>query len=328
MVTPVLRGLSVSVVASAACGSSAGASSVAVSAGVASAAASSAGASAAGPPPQRGPRRRPPPRPAGAPPRRSRGLGSRPAASAAAAASTVAAGGSPAGISPLSFFSAICPSCMARPPISAFSARTRPVMRRGDHADELAVEHVAGGQARERSDLLGVERLAVHQPPLNASSSVSRRKVGSALAASAASPRTNVSAVGPSSSAFSALGARLVGGALGERVLDDAEGRVGVAQPACAARPPGHGDAAVVDGEDRLGLLICSAISAIAAAFCSRFMRPPIPDFRAPSGGAAGGLGWPRRGLRQRRGRRSLLEDVTGAAAGRSSRPGPSSRPG
>ena len=39
-----------------------------------------------------------------------------------------AAGGSPAGISPLCFFSAICPSCRARPAISAFSVRTRPVM--------------------------------------------------------------------------------------------------------------------------------------------------------------------------------------------------------
>src|SRR6185295_15925015 len=38
--------------------------------------------------------------------------------------------------------------------------------RRGDHAHELAVEHVAGGQARDREDLLGVEGGAVEQPAL------------------------------------------------------------------------------------------------------------------------------------------------------------------
>ena len=40
------------------------------------------------------------------------------------------------------------------------------------------------------------------QPPLNSSSWVARRKSRSALAAAAASPRTNVIAVGPWSSSF------------------------------------------------------------------------------------------------------------------------------
>ena len=52
----------------------------------------------------------------------------------------------------------------------------------------------------------------------------------SAFAAAAASPRTNVSAVGPVEQLLQRLGAGLVGGALGQRVLDDREGRVGLAQ--------------------------------------------------------------------------------------------------
>src|SRR6476661_2764600 len=57
---------------------------------------------------------------------------------------------------------------------------------------------------------------------------------------------------------------------------------------------------------------MASAISATAAAFCSRFKWPPVPGFRAPRMGAlpevCGGLEW----LRSGGSRRSLLEDVTG----------------
>ena len=41
-----------------------------------------------------------------------------------------------------------------------------PADGRGDDADELAVEHFARGQARERADLLDVELRAVHEPAL------------------------------------------------------------------------------------------------------------------------------------------------------------------
>ena len=101
----------------------------------------------------------------------------------------------------------------------------------GDHADELAVEHVARGQPGDRPDLLGVERLPSEQAALELEH-VARCAAKSliALAATAASPRTKVSAVGPSSSSLQRLGARLVGGPLGQRVLDDAEGGVGLAQ--------------------------------------------------------------------------------------------------
>ena len=69
------------------------------------------------------------------------------------------------------------------------------------------------------------------------------------------------------------LGAGLVGRALGERVLDDAERRVGVAQPARAARRPGarrcRGSRPRRSPRTRS---ICAAISSMTAAFWSLFI--------------------------------------------------------
>ena len=74
----------------------------------------------------------------------------------------------------------------------------------------------------------GVSAWPFIQPPLNSRSVfwVLRRKSRSALAAAAASPRTKVIAVGPCEQLLQAVGADFVGRTLGERVLDDAEGRV------------------------------------------------------------------------------------------------------
>jgi len=47
----------------------------------------------------------------------------------------------------------------------------------------------------------------------------------------------------------------LVGGAFGERVLDDLEGGVGLAQLGAQLGDLRDGDAAVVDGEDRVRLV-------------------------------------------------------------------------
>ena len=90
---------------------------------------------------------------------------------------------------------------------------------------------------------------------MNSRTSALREKSLIALAASAASPRTNVSAVGPSSSSRELLGARLLGGAEGQAVLDDAKRRVGLAQLRAQLGRLRHGDPAVVHGEDRLGVL-------------------------------------------------------------------------
>ena len=94
------------------------------------------------------------------------------------------------------------------------------------------------------------------QPPLNSSSvpPLLRRKSDSALAAAAASPRTKVIAVGPSRNAFSGSAPALSAARSRERVLDDPEARVGVAQRAAQLGGLRHGDAAVVDGEDGLRL--------------------------------------------------------------------------
>ena len=75
-----------------------------------------------------------------------------------------------------------------------------------------------------------------------------------ALAATTASPLTKVSAIGPSSSSSSSVVPGLLGGALGEPVLDHAERRVGLAQLRSQLSRLGDADAAVVDREDRLGL--------------------------------------------------------------------------
>ena len=76
------------------------------------------------------------------------------------------AGGSPAGISPDSFFSRTWPSATARPLSERAERAHEAADGRGDDADELAVEDFARWQARERADLVGVERRAFHQPAL------------------------------------------------------------------------------------------------------------------------------------------------------------------
>ena len=52
---------------------------------------------------------------------------------------------------------------------------------------------------------------------------------------------------------MSSVGAGLVGGALAQRVLDDPEAGVGLAQPGAQVGDLGDRDPAVVDREDRLG---------------------------------------------------------------------------
>ena len=124
-----------------------------------------------------------------------------------------------------------------------------------------------------RADLLDVERVAVHQAALEGQQLRGAGVVGDRLGGQrgvAAHERQRGRAL---RGVLQRLGAGLVGGAFGERVLDDPEGRVGLAQLGAQLGDLGDGDAAVVDREDRLRTRRCwPAISAIAAAFCSRFM--------------------------------------------------------
>ena len=62
----------------------------------------------------------------------------------------------------------------------------------------------------------------------------------------------SVSAIGPWRSCVDVLGAGLLGGELGEAVLDDLELRVRLAELGAKLGGLGDADALVVDGEDRL----------------------------------------------------------------------------
>ena len=111
------------------------------------------------------------------------------------------------------------------------------------------------GQPRDRLDLLDRDVSPSIVPPLNSSSSCSLRKVGERLGGSAASPAHERERGRTLEQLLEVLGAGLVGRALGQRVLDDAQRGVGLAQAAAQLGGLRHRDPAVVDGEDRLRLL-------------------------------------------------------------------------
>ena len=75
------------------------------------------------------------------------------------------------------------------------------------------------------------------------------------MAASAASPAHERERRGALQQFLELFGTRLVGGALGQRVLDYPQRGVGLGQPPSQLRHLLHGDAAVVDREHGLGLL-------------------------------------------------------------------------
>ena len=118
------------------------------------------------------------------------------------------------------------------------------------------IEDLAARELGDRVDVLGRQRLAVHpaalelqQRVLRAAAEVAQRLGGrGGVAADERHRRRALQEL------LQAVGAGLVGGTLGERVLDDAEGGVGVAQRGAQLGGLRHGDAAVVDREDGLGL--------------------------------------------------------------------------
>ena len=126
--------------------------------------------------------------------------------------------------------------------------------RRGDHAHEAPVEDVAGGQLGDRVDLLGAQHVAVHPAALEleqagGAAEVRQRLGGDGGVAADEHERGRALQV-----LLQRLGAGVVGGALGERVLDDAEARVGVAQLGAQLGRLRHGRAAVVDRVDGVAL--------------------------------------------------------------------------
>src|SRR3954469_8253416 len=124
--------------------------------------------------------------------------------------------------------------------------------RRGDHAHEPCLEHLARRKLRDRVDLFGREPGAVHpaaleleQRPACAAAEVAQRLGGGPRVAADERHRRRAF-----EQLLEPLGAGLVGRALAERVLDHAERGIGAAQLRAQLGGLRHGDAAVVDRVD------------------------------------------------------------------------------
>ena len=157
-----------------------------------------------------------------------------------------------------------------------FSARREAGERRGDHADEAAVEDLARRELGDRVDLLGRQRRAVHPAALEleqraagAAAEVAQRLGGrGGVAADERHRRRALEQL------LEPLGAGLVGGTLGERVLDDAEAWRRRRAAACAARrPAARRCRGSRPRRRRPTRVICPATSSMTAAFWSRFKR-------------------------------------------------------
>ena len=93
---------------------------------------------------------------------------------------------------------------MARPAISAFNVRTRPVSGAAIVPTSCAWSTSRAGRRAMVTTSAALSAAESNMPPLNSSVCRVRAASFSALAATAASPVTNASAVGPWSRAFSA----------------------------------------------------------------------------------------------------------------------------
>src|SRR5205085_6686813 len=121
--------------------------------------------------------------------------------------------------------------------------------------DELAVEDFARGQARERADLLDVNHVAVHESALERKQLGGAGVVSDRLGGGGGVTADEGERGGAGEVVLEGDGAGVVGGAFGERVLDDFEGGVGVAELGAQLGDLRHADSAIVDGEDRVGLV-------------------------------------------------------------------------
>src|SRR5579875_2380062 len=120
---------------------------------------------------------------------------------------------------------------MASPPIRPFSARASPVSGAATAPTSWALRTSRAGSRAIACTLSALSRAPSSSPPLKASVPSVRPASASALAARATSPRTNASAVGPSSTAFSPS-----------------------AQARAQLRRLGDGESAVVDRDHGCGL--------------------------------------------------------------------------
>ena len=160
--------------------------------------------------------------------------------------------------------------------------RARQAGERGsDHADEAPVEDLAGRQLGDRVDLLGGQHVAVHPAALEGEQARGAAEVRERLGGLRGVAVDEHERGRALQELLERLGARVVGRTLGQRVLDDAEAGVDLAQLGAQLGGLGHGRAAVVhrvhglrfaelDGHlfDDRGFLV------------SVQTAPPVPDLR------------------------------------------------
>src|SRR3954452_2836839 len=125
--------------------------------------------------------------------------------------------------------------------------------RRGDHADEAAIEHLTRRQLGDGLDLVARQRRAVHPAALELEQLGGAMEVAQRLGGRGGIAAYERHGRGALEQLLERLGAGLVGRPLAQGVLDDPERGVGVAQLDAQLGRLRHGDAAVVDREDGLG---------------------------------------------------------------------------
>ncbi len=136
----------------------------------------------------------------------------------------------------------------------AVQARGQAGERRGDHPHEAPDEHLARRQPGDVADLLDGQRLAVEQAALERQGAGRAAEIGERLGGRRGVAANERDAGRPLEEHLELGRPGLVGRALGQRVLDHAEGGVRVAQSRPQLGGLRHGDAAVVDGVHRLRL--------------------------------------------------------------------------
>jgi hypothetical protein len=132
-------------------------------------------------------------------------------------------------------------------------AAHQPGHGRSEHRHELGLERVAGREPRDRVDLLGRQRLAVHGSALEIEQPVLAAERGDRLRCDrgvAVGKRERRRAL---EQLLERLRPGLVRRPRREAVLHDAERRVGLAEALAQLDGLCHGQAAVVDREDRTG---------------------------------------------------------------------------